>query len=107
MDEKSTLKKFKEQETALNMVTKAWGFSFDITIISENAGTLRLYKKKEKITNFEILTIHVKSELQLIIKKANTIITDALYYKYLIVFLFNYLYFDTTKFLYQFHRWKI
>lgn len=107
MKEKSILEKFKEQEQELNMITRAWGFIFDITINSKNTATLRLYKTKEKITNFEILTISVKSELQLAIKKENTIITDTLYYKYFIVFVYNYLYYDTMKFLYQFCRWKI
>lgn len=107
MKDKTILEKFKEQETTLNMVTEALGFAFNITITSKNTATLRIYKKGEKVTTFEILNIEVKSQLQLIVKKENEIITDMLYYKYFTVFLFNYLYYETVKCLYQFHRWQI
>lgn len=105
MKEKTILEKFKEQE--LHMITRAWGFIFDITINSKNTATLRIYKAGEKITHFDILTIEVKSQQQLIVKKENSIITDTLYYKYFTVFLFNYLYYETVECLYQFHRWQI
>ncbi len=107
MEKKSIIEKFKEQEKILNVVAEALGFSINISIDSKNTASLRIYERGEKVTSFEILNIEVKSQLQLIVRKRNEVLANVLYYKYLVVFIYNYLNYQNIKFIYQFKGRKI
>lgn len=103
MEEKTVLEKLKEQEYALNAVAEAFGFSFMLTLHSKESATLKTYLLGKKITNFEILNVKVKSQLLLTIEKNNELITDTLYCKNFLVFIYNYLNYKDVEFFYQFN----
>lgn len=101
------LEDLKEHEEILNKVAERFNFSFKININSKKTANLILYKKSKNVTSFEILTIEVKSKLQFIIRKNNEIIVANLYYNFLLIFMYNYLYYENIQFIYQFNGRKI
>jgi len=100
---KTIIEEFKDQEELLNIVSNPLGFSLKITITSSKTATLTIIKKNRKIITLDTLDIEIKSQIQLIVKKGEEIITDVLYYRYLLQFIYHYLYYKKIKFLYQFN----
>lgn len=106
MRKKTIIEELKDNEEILNMVAEPLGFTLKITITSSKTATLTIIKRNKKIILLETLDVEVKSQFQLIIRKGDEIITDVLYYKYLLQFIYHYLYYKKIKFLYQFQgRW--
>lgn len=97
------LEEFKENEKLMNLMANSLGFSLEIIVTSNKTAILKLIRKGKKVITFDILEIEVKSSLQLIIKNGEEIITDALYYKYLLTFIKHYLYYKNVEFIYQFN----
>lgn len=102
LKEKTILEQIKEKEENFNLVSRALGFSFNITLNPDSSATLRIYQTREKLTCVESLTIKCKSQIQLIIEKDNQIISNTVYSNYFVTFIYNYLYYKDVKFLYQY-----
>ena len=73
---KTIIEEFKDQEELLNIVSNPLGFSLKITITSSKTATLTIIKKNRKIITLDTLDIEIKSQIQLIVKKGEEIITD-------------------------------
>lgn len=106
MNNKNVIEKLKEEEEIIYLDAFFKGFTITINDNGNNKGMITLFKKYDNVTYVEKFDIEGVGEYQISIKKNNKIYEDSIYYKDIIKWYYNYLYYDKVTFIYMFRGGK-
>ncbi len=102
MKDKNIIEILKEKEESIYLDAFFKGFIVSINDNGDNKGNITLSKRDNNITYIEKFDIEGIGQFQIDIKKNNKVFENGIYFKDIVKWFYNYIYYDKVKFLYKF-----